>query len=135
MFWEIADNEVLIKLLKFAVVGFTGMLIDFGLTYLLKEKTKVQKYIANTIGFISAASFNYYLNRVWTFNSTDVEIFYEYSRFIGVSVAGLIVNLLFLWFFNDVRKLNFYFSKFIAIIITIAWNFSVNYIYTFAAPR
>ena len=133
MFWEIADNEILFKLIKFAVVGFTGMLIDFGLTYLLKEKIKFQKYIANTIGFLSAASFNYYLNRIWTFNSMDTEIFYEYSRFIGVSVAGLIINLVFLWFFNDVKKLNFYFSKLLAIVITIAWNFSINYIYTFAA--
>jgi len=131
MFWEIADKDIIFKLIKFAFVGFTGMGIDFGLTYILKEKTKVQKYVANTIGFLSAASFNYYLNRIWTFNSSDAEIFYEYSRFIGVSIIGLIINLFFLWFFNDIQKLNFYLSKLLAIIITIAWNFSINYIYTF----
>ncbi|MBA3284770.1 MAG: GtrA family protein [Nitrosopumilus sp.] len=126
---------MIVKLTRFALVGFTGMVLDFGITFLLKEKGKIQKYIANTIGFLSAATSNYYLNRIWTFRSSDAEIFYEYSRFIGVSVAGLAINLFILWFLHDVKKINFYVSKLLAIIITIAWNFSFNYIYTFGGQQ
>ena len=34
------DRLIIIKFLKFCVVGFSGMLIDFGTTWLLKEKAR-----------------------------------------------------------------------------------------------
>ncbi|MCL1932749.1 MAG: GtrA family protein, partial [Candidatus Azobacteroides sp.] len=61
------DKLFFLKLLKFCVVGFSGMIIDFGTTWFLKEKIKINKYIANSCGFILAASSNYFWNRIWTF--------------------------------------------------------------------
>ena len=46
--------EILIrKFIKFCVVGGSGMVVDFGLTYAFKEKLRVNKYVSNTIGFKS----------------------------------------------------------------------------------
>lgn len=122
----------LYKFLKFGVVGFSGMLIDFGFTYLCKEKLKIQKFIANAIGFIAAASFNYYLNRIWTFNSNNTEIAKEYAMFIFVSIIGLGINTAVLWFVTKYFRLNFYFAKLIAIGVTTIWNFLANYYITFS---
>ena len=47
------------KFLKFCIVGSSGMIIDFGTTWLLKEKVKINKYLANSTGFILAATSNY----------------------------------------------------------------------------
>ena len=63
------DRLIIIKFLKFCVVGFSGMLIDFGTTWLLKEQARVNKYIANSTGFVLAATSNYIWNRIWTFES------------------------------------------------------------------
>jgi len=43
-----------IKFLKFGVVGGSGVIVDFFFTWLLKEKFKVHKYLANAIGFTIA---------------------------------------------------------------------------------
>jgi len=67
-------KALFLKILKFGVVGISGIAVDFGITYLLKEKLGIQKYVSNSIGFISAASSNYYLNRIWTFKSQNPEI-------------------------------------------------------------
>ncbi|MEQ9064836.1 MAG: GtrA family protein [Vicingaceae bacterium] len=123
--------ELIVKFVKFGVVGFSGLLIDFGLTYLLKEKFKVQKFVANAIGFLSAASSNYFLNRIWTFQSQNPEIAHEYGKFLFVSLIGLGINSLVLWVLNEKFKLNFYFAKLLAIVVTTFWNFVVNYLYTF----
>ncbi|MEQ8323380.1 MAG: GtrA family protein [Vicingaceae bacterium] len=123
--------ELIVKFVKFGVVGFSGLLIDFGLTYLLKEKFKVQKFVANAIGFLSAASSNYFLNRIWTFQSQNPEIAQEYGKFLFVSLIGLGINSLVLWVLNEKFKLNFYFAKLLAIVVTTFWNFVVNYLYTF----
>jgi putative flippase GtrA len=125
------EISFILKFLKFCVVGFSGMVIDFGITWLLKEKLKVNKYIANSCGFTLAASSNYVLNRVWTFESHHSQIFTEYFSFIGVSITGLLLNNLFVYVFSDKLKWNFYFAKFLAIIIVTLWNFGMNFIFTF----
>ena len=125
--------ELILKIIKFGVVGFSGVAIDFGFTFLLKEKLKVQKFVANGIGFLIAASSNYFFNRVWTFKSNNPEVALEFTNFFIVSIFGLGINSLILWMLNAKFNLNFYFSKLIAIIVTTFWNFMANYLYTFAS--
>lgn len=124
--------SIFLKLVKFVIVGASGLVVDFGLTWLFKEKLRVQKYIANAIGFMCAATSNYFLNRIWTFESHNPNVGREYGEFVLVSVIGLGINSLFLWLFVSKAKLNFYVSKFVAIVITTIWNFIANYYITFA---
>jgi putative flippase GtrA len=125
-------DEILIwKFLKFCIVGFSGMIIDFGTTWLLKEKINVNKYIANSTGFILAASSNYLFNRFWTFQSGNPHITSEYVTFILISIVGLAINNLILFLLNDKMKINFYLSKLFAIGVVTIWNFFMNYMITF----
>jgi len=121
-----------VKFLKFGLVGFSGLFIDFGFTYLFKEKFKVQKYIANAIGFTLAATSNYVLNRNWTFQSTNPDIALEYGEFIIISMIGLGINTLILWLLVSRFKLNFYFAKVFAIGVVTVWNFLANAFFTFS---
>jgi putative flippase GtrA len=102
---DIWSLSFLYKFIKFGIVGFSGLFVDFGFTYICKEILKIQKYVSNAIGFTLAASSNYYLNRVWTFKSTDPEIFVEYSEFM---------------------------SKVFAIAVVTVWNFLANAFITFS---
>ena len=120
-----------LKFIKYCVVGLSGIIVDFGTTWLLKEKVHINKYIANTCGFILAATSNYILNRVWTFASKNDKILHEYFYFFTIALVGLALNNLILMIFNDKFKLNFYLSKSIAIILVTLWNFIMNYIFTF----
>jgi putative flippase GtrA len=65
----IIDKILIAKFIKFCIVGFSGVFVDFGITWLAKERLRANKYLANSIGFICAASSNYLLNRNWTFKS------------------------------------------------------------------
>lgn len=78
---------MIIQFIKFCVVGASGLLVDFGITYLCKEKIKLNKYIANSLGFIAAASSNYLLNRMWTFENTDPNISTQYLLFIIIFLS------------------------------------------------
>lgn len=119
------------KLFRFIIVGFSGLFVDFSITYVLKEKIKVQQFIANAIGFMTAATSNYFLNRIWTFHSNNPEIIIEYSKFIFIAAIGLAINTFILWFLVSRFKWNFYFSKLFAIAVVTLWNFSINLLYTF----
>lgn len=127
----VIDKLLLSKLFKFGIVGCSGMIIDFGTTYLCKEILKINKFISNGIGFILAATSNYFLNRNWTFNSQSEDIGTQYVQFMIVSAIGLGINSIVLYLLNEKLKWNFYFSKLIAIAITTIWNFFANLLFTF----
>jgi len=125
------DLVLLGKFLRFCLVGFSGVAVDFGFTWLFKEKCKVPKYWANALGFTIAATTNYIFNRMWTFHSVNPEIALEYTKFIIVSLIGLGLNTLVIWLLIRNFKMNFYLSKVFAIGLVTIWNFLANLLYTF----
>ncbi|MCX8492243.1 MAG: GtrA family protein [Cyclobacteriaceae bacterium] len=122
---------IAVKFFRFVLVGVSGLIVDFGLTYLFKEKWKVNKYIANGVGFFSAATSNFFLNRSWTFASVDPDVGSQYAKFILFSLVGLLINSVIVWLLNDRLKKNFYLSKAAATIIVTLWNFLSNFLFTF----
>ena len=132
MIKEILHNQTLIeRFLKFCIVGGSGVVVDFGITYLAKEFLKLNKYVANSLGFICAATSNYILNRTWTFGSSDPDIAMQYLQFFGFSLVGLAINNLVIYLLHGRVKWNFYIVKLIATCVVTFWNFSMNYIFTF----
>ncbi len=123
--------DFIVKFFKYGLVGLSGVFVDFAFTWICKEIFRLNKYIANSIGFTVAASSNYVLNRVWTFASKSEEIALEYSLFIGISVVGLLLNNYLIYILNDKFKLNFYLAKVFAIGAVTVWNFLANYFITF----
>ena len=129
------------QFIKFGIVGFSGLFLDFGTTWFLKERAGLNRYISNSIGFLLAASSNYILNRVWTFGSTNPDIGLEYSLFLVISAVGLLINNAILYLFSEKinisffpknAKLRFYLSKLIATATVTVWNFLMNYFFTFS---
>jgi putative flippase GtrA len=120
------------KALRFFVVGFLGTIIDFGLTYVFKEHLKANKFISNAIGFIMAAIFCYFLNKVWTYESQTPLAWGEFFVFFIVSLIGLGINSLTLYLLADKAKMHFYLSKCFAVAVASVWNFIANLLITFA---
>ena len=122
---------LLIRFVRFGIVGASGMLVDFGVTWLCKEKLRWNKYVSNSLGFTLAATNNYLWNRLWTFESESPEVAREYISFFVIAVVGLGLNNLIIYLLHDKLKWNFYLSKLIAIGCVTLWNFSMNYVFTF----
>ena len=125
------DRAIILKFLKFCLVGFSGMLVDFGATWLCKEKFKWNKYVSNSIGFVLAATNNYVWNRWWTFQSDNANIPIEYGKFLVISIIGLGLNNLVVYLLHEKLKWNFYLAKLIAVGVVTVWNFTMNYRFTF----
>lgn len=125
------NSTLILKFLKFCVVGFSGMVVDFGTTWLCKEMFGWNKYLSNSLGFILAATNNYFWNRLWTFQSTNTNIPVEYGKFFLISVIGLGINNLVVFLLHGKLKLNFYLAKIFAIGVVTIWNFTMNYFFTF----
>ena len=96
---------------KFCVVGGSGVFVDFGVTYLCKEWLKLNKYVANSLGFLCAST--------------------SYLRFLGIAAVGLVINNATIYVLHGRFRLNFYLAKLFAIGVVTFWNFFMNYFFTF----
>ena len=133
------------KFIKFAVVGASGAVIDFGLTALCKGIFGISELLSNAIGFTVAATSNYFLNRVWTWRSTSKEVGIEYAKFFFVSLVGLGLNSLIVFLLKDISIVprfvetnldwDFWVAKIIATGIVMVWNFLANNLFTFRKQK
>jgi putative flippase GtrA len=119
------------KFLKFGAVGLSGMVVDFGITFLFKEKFKFNKYASNSCGFLAAASSNFILNRLWTFQSDDPAVAFQYMKFLSLSIVGVLLSNLIIYLLHGRLTFNFYVAKLISIGIVLFWNFFASYFFTF----
>ena len=136
-----------LKFVKFGIVGFIGMIVDYLFLFIFVKFCHFPDLIANACSFTIAATSNYFLNRIWTFQSHDKEVGKEYLKFFLVSLIGLGINTLVIFLFElqlPDWKANsgvgfhfiifieyFYLLKLIAIAITTIWNFFGNLLFTF----
>jgi putative flippase GtrA len=123
--------DLVIKIIRFGLTGGIGFCIDFGITYLCKEKFDWNKYVANATGFTTAVVNNYILNRIWTFQSTDPQIARQFLLFLIISLIGLALNTSLLYYLHERKNKHFYLSKLFAVVLVFIWNFSANSLITF----
>ena len=134
-------NPLISKFVRFGVVGFSGFIIDFSVTWFFRDVIGLWEYLANGLGFALGATSNYILNRKWTWRSDNPNMRDEFLKFFGVSLAGLGLNTFVVWFCLSVGGLGFtlfeiYVSEFwvakvIATAVVMVWNFFVNNFFTF----
>jgi putative flippase GtrA len=124
-------QELFVKFVKFGLVGVTGMAVDFGITWLCKEQLRLNKYVANSLGFVAAVISNFLLNRIWTFHSQDPGVGLQFGKFSAVALVGLGLNNGIVYALTERMRLPFYTAKLIATGIVIFWNFGANLLFTF----
>ncbi len=123
--------KTLAPLFKFAVVGSIGLVIDFGITLLLRDGLLVNGYLSSTCGFAVAASSNYYINSKWTFKeNATTSSSKQFVLFFIISLIGLGLKLLLLRVFQN-AAIPFYTSKILAVAVIFMWNFMANKFITF----
>ena len=120
---------------RFALVGISGLLVDFSVTWMMKEALYVDAYLANASGFVLAASGNFYLNKKWTFHDSDTRVFKQYLCFFLIALFGLLLNSALLYLFYGHWGISCYFAKLMAVALVFFWNFLANSLITFKDKR
>ena len=79
---------------KFCLVGLSGLLIDVAILLVLVDFFLLDPRVAAIFSFCVAVSWNYFLNRNWTFAAVKISgIYYSYPIFFIVTLSGLGVRI------------------------------------------
>ena len=125
------DFQFIFIFFKFSVSGLCGVFINFLLTFLLKEKLFLNKYISNSSALTIALFINFILNRNWTYQVNLEPVFSQFLKFLLVVTVSVLINHFIVYVSHKNFKFNFYFSKLIAVALVFIWNFVMHSIYTF----
>ncbi len=126
------DSTTFNHLVRFGLVGLSGVFVDFGTTWLCKEQLRLNKYVANSLGFLTAVCWNFWLNRTWTFHSTDPGVATQFAKFFTLSLIGLGLNNLLILAMTERGRMGFYPAKLVATGVVVLWNFWANNRFTFS---
>jgi putative flippase GtrA len=84
--------SLLYRLARFTAVGALGFLVDSGVLY-AGLAVGLNLYSGRLASFLAAASFTWYLNRRFTFQSTTNRYVKEWSRYLLANTLGGVANL------------------------------------------
>lgn len=120
------------RFIRFSISGFSGVFINMGILYLLREFVG----LGLTRSAIAAAEIaivnNFFWNDLWTFQDIASrqkgwrKRFKRFLKFNLICLSGLILNVLLLNFLYNLLDINEYLANLIAIAIVTFWNFWFN---------
>ena len=119
------------QLIKFGMVGGSGYLINLGVFAFLSGNLGVYHAVAAVGAFCVAVTSNFLWNRYWTFGPGEGLAHMQAARFLAVSVACLVINLVVLEMLvgSGMSELA---AQAIAVAVAMPFNFLGNKLWTFA---
>ncbi len=138
-----------IRFLKFAFVGVTGTIVDFGGMNLMRIVVGLPLIWSQAISFFVAVINNFLWNRYWTYpDSRSKTPYRQLLQFFLINLVGILVRTpLVAWFdrlilnFLDENRLTLPLDNYIisqnvaltgAIAIVLLWNFFANRYWTYS---
>jgi len=116
------------RLVKFMVVGFTGIIVNEGILYFLTTVVGIYFLISSLCGIEASIISNFILNDLWTFGNVQNRygLGRRLARFHVVSIAGIIINITILYSLTVGLGLNYLISNLVGIFMAFSWNFLGN---------
>lgn len=101
-------KKLISQLVKFGFVGGIAFLIDYGFLYIFTEYFHLYYFVSSILSFSISVIFNYVASVIWVFDvDKEKSKVRNFIIFIFLSVVGLAINQLIMWF--GVEVLSYYY--------------------------
>lgn len=133
-------KRAFMQFMKYSVVGASGYVINIAVFSFMVKAAGMHYMAAAIFSFVPAVTSNFLLNKYWTFNNPDGAVSRQMGRFLIISVASLLLNLLLLRMLIEImtsvdalgmRVDRAIVAQVIAISICTVLNFSGNKLWSF----
>ena len=118
------QEELMIQIFKFIVVGGIATVIDWIIYFVLYHFIKIEPIIANIISFAVAVVYNYWASCKYVFKvNKEKSRARQFVEFIVFAVIGLLINEVIIWGLHNELEWNAMLVKIIATAIVMVFNF------------
>ena len=115
------------QIIGYIFVGGTAFVADFSFFYFFFKVLGSNYLLASALSFVAGLTTNYFLGRAFVFSSRKVSnVHKEFFAVFLISFGGMLLTLFLLWL--CVEKIGIYavYSKIIASIVVLAYNFTLR---------
>ena len=121
---ENKKKNLMRQIIRFAFVGGSAFVIDYGVMIFLTEMIGINYLISSGISFSVSVIYNDILSVHWVFDvAEDRSKRAEFVIFIILSVIGLGINQLVMWIAVDIFRMFYMIAKIGATAIVMVYNF------------
>lgn len=117
-------KKLIEQIIRFGFVGFLCFFIDYGIMVFLTEIVNIPYLISSGISFTVSVIVNYLLSVTFVFetdkNKNKVK---EFIVFVFLSVIGLGINQLCMWFGVEILHISYMIVKIGATAVVMVYNF------------
>lgn len=118
------------KMIKFGLVGASGIVVDMGVLFLLVSFTGVNNVVSAGLATETAIIWNFLWNDVWAFKEAGENSFKSLIeralKFNAVSGVGLGIKVAVFWFLTALAGINYLLANLIGIFVVFIWNYVAN---------
>ena len=117
-------SKLMQQILRFGVVGGLAFIVDYTILIICKEVFDINVLLSAAIAFSVSVIFNYILSITWVFDvNQEKSKRRNFILFIVLSIVGLILTEIIMWFGTDIVKIHYLIVKIIATAIVMVFNF------------
>ena len=116
-----------ITILKFCIVGGSGIVINNSLLYILTEFGKLFYLISASIAIETSVVSNFILHDIWTFKEDkNIPVFKRFISYQLISLMGIGGHLILLYILVNILKFYYIYANIMVIFPMVTWNFLMN---------
>lgn len=136
------------RILRFAVVGLSGVPVNLGMLWLFSDMMGWSLWLASPLAIEISIIWNFFLNDTWTFSDRKADAsvgfmmrLYRYNgvSFVGLGIqfaAALAVNEMVMRYLGLAEPGNWkYPAQMVGIGTAMGWNFLSNFYFTWAQKK
>jgi dolichol-phosphate mannosyltransferase len=115
-------------LMRFGLVGASGVLVNTALLYLLAEVSGLNHLVAAVFATEAAILSNFALNDRWTFRSSNpgTSVVWRALRYNFIALGGLVISIAVLATLTHFLSFYYLFANLFAIGAATLWNYTAN---------
>ena len=120
------NRSFLLQYVKFAAVGITSVIVDYGVLVFLTENSALglDYFKASAFSYTLSVLVNYYLSMKYVFHGKeDMSKVKEASIFFVLSLVGLFLNQAIMWVAVDMLGMYYMAAKLLSTLLVTNYNF------------
>ena len=126
----LSNHPLIQQMARFSVVGVSATVLDFVLLVFLTEVLGCNYLLSNVASFTVSIVVNYLASMRFVFEKRDgMRGRSAFARFVGLSVAGLVINSFCMWAIVERGGIDYRAAKVLAALIVSVWNFVTRKIF------
>ena len=136
------ESDFMSQFVSYFFVGGCAAVVEWGMFYFFANVIDMHYILATCLAFVFSTTANWILGRFWTFKDDQKYVekrLKEIALVFGVSAIGLLFNMMLMFLFVSVFRMDTKFLKTVAKIVATGivffWNFLIRKFFIYGRER